>query len=155
MQKEMIRDFTLKISQSNKSELIVVMFEIMNVYFEDAKKAASYDDFKENIRNAQAVIYDLRKSLDRKYEISAGLYSLYSYWYKELELMVVKNDKKNLDAVAKMSLKIKEAFKEAAKADMSKPVMSNTEKVYAGLTYGKGELAETTDITNSGRGFFA
>ena len=155
MQKEQIREFTLRISQGNKSEIIVVLFDVLRVYLEAAEKASSYEKLKEEIRNAQAVIYDLRKSLNRKYEIAVSLDSLYSYWYKTLEMAVVKNDNSNIPAVKRMTVKIRDAFDKAAQTDDSAPAMSNTEKVYAGLTYGRGALSETTDITGGGRGFLA
>ncbi len=155
MKKEQIRDFTLRITQSNRTGIIVVLFEMIDVYLSDAAAATDYEGFKTNIRRAQAVIYDLRKSLDHRESISANLSSLYSYWYRELEMMVVRNSQENLPQIQEMIASLGESFKAISSLDESLPMMRNTEKVYAGLTYGKGQLTESYDITNGGRGFFA
>ena len=45
---------------------------------------------------------------------------------------------------------LKESFEKLAAQDDSGPAMSNTQSVYAGLTYGKGTLNESTSSGNRG-----
>ena len=155
MKKEQIRDFTLRITQSNKTGIIVILFEMIDVYLSDALQSTEYDRFRDNIRSAQAVIYDLRKSLDFNQEIALQLESLYSYWYRELEMMIVRDSRENLPGIKAMIGSLGDSFEKISSLDTSLPVMSNTEKVYAGLTYDKNQLTESYDITTGGRGFLA
>ena len=44
---------------------------------------------------------------------------------------------------------------EVAKQDTSEPLMHNTQQVYAGMTYGKEQLNENFQESDTSRGFFA
>ena len=50
--------------------------------------------------------------------------------------------------------KLRNSFETAAADDKSAPLMDNAQKVYAGLTYGKGRLTESF-INDDNRGFLA
>ena len=52
--------------------------------------------------------------------------------------------------------KLGKSFAEIAKQDKSAPIMQNSQKVYAGLTYGKNSLNEVFfDKNQASRGFKA
>ena len=59
---------------------------------------------------------------------------------------------KDLLAVVSMLDKLHEAFVVVSSQDTSGPIMKNVQNVYAGLTYSKGNLNETSD-TSSNRGY--
>ena len=44
MTKEMKQNYTLRISQANKSELVVIVYEMLLTYIEDAKAAHANGD---------------------------------------------------------------------------------------------------------------
>ena len=46
-------------------------------------------------------------------------------------------------------------FVEAAKQDNSEPLMKHTQQVVAGMTYQRGNLTETVQVSDTSRGFFA
>ena len=51
MEKERKQAFSIRITESNRTELVAIMFEIMDVYMEDAVKAKKADDkevFRQN-----------------------------------------------------------------------------------------------------------
>ena len=67
MEKEQILDFTRRISQSNRSGLTVINYEIIFAYLDDAKKAyqeEKWEEFKVALRKAQNSIGELMQTLD-------------------------------------------------------------------------------------------
>ena len=59
MTREEIQGFTAKISQCNRTELVVISYDIMKVYIRDAKKALAAEDeklFIWNIKKAKSVL---------------------------------------------------------------------------------------------------
>ena len=57
MKQEQVQIFTRRISQSNKSGLVVIVFDIIFAYIKEAKECLSADDyegFKEALKKAQA-----------------------------------------------------------------------------------------------------
>lgn len=157
MQKEKIQEYTRRISQDNRSELVVTMFDIMSTYFEDAKTAFDAEDneaFKANIRNIDKVLVQLIDSLNFKYQPADTLYSLYVYCREELANSMAKHDLEGFGHAKKVLGGLREGFAEAAKKDTSEPLMRNTEQVYAGMTYGKSDVNENYNASDTKRGFF-
>ena len=81
------QDFTRRITQSNRSELVVVLYDICFSYLDEAEKnlkEKDFDVYKEAVRKADAVIGELQAALNFQYELSPQLYPLYSYCRREL-----------------------------------------------------------------------
>ena len=56
MKQEQVQDFTRRISQSNRSGLTVIIYEIIFAYMDEAKESLSmdqYEDFKAALLKAQ------------------------------------------------------------------------------------------------------
>lgn len=156
MEREKISEFTRKISQCNKSGLTLVTYEILFTYIEEAEKAytdGNYDGFKQGVHKAAGCLERLMETLNFAYEISKDLYSIYRYCRDELVMAVVKKDIQKLDTVEGILQKLYESFVEAAKEDHSQPLMQNSEKVIAGMTYQKNNLTETYAMGDESRGF--
>ena len=151
------QEFTRRISQSNRTGLLLIMYEIFFTYINDARKDRDldkHDEFKENVRHADDVLVRLKEDLDFKYPISADLFKLYTFAQTKLSLSMVHYRKEELDIARNIIYPIYEAFSQIAEGDDSKPLMSNTQEVYVGMTYGRGSLTE--DIHgNTNRGFLA
>ena len=82
MEKEQIMDFTRRISQSNRSGLTVITYEIIFAYLTDAKKAyteKNWEEYKNALRRAQNAIAELMQTLNFSYEISKNLYQIYVF----------------------------------------------------------------------------
>ena len=156
MDNSLKQDFTRRLSQCNRGELIVIMYDIVFAYMDEAKKAhenKEYEAYKAAIKKAQTAIDSLIHGLDFKYAISKDLYKLYVYAKNCLAKAIYQN---RLDGILEAEKNLKSlyaSFCEAAKTDTSGPLMRNTQKVYAGMTYGRNTLNENC-LEDNHRGFF-
>ena len=150
-----IKEYTLKITQSSPTGLIVVLYDLAIEYIGDAKRAyaeGNHEEYRKECMNALKVINDLSSSLDFTYELAMPLFRVYEYMAKELSMAVIKNNTEGLDRVERYLSMIKGSFEKIAETDKGGPIMGNTQTVYAGLTYGKGVLNE--NISSDGnRGY--
>lgn len=156
MKREQITDFTRKISQSNRSELIVITYDIFFAYLADAREAYAVSDwmaYKEAIRKAQRVITELISALNFSQELAGNLYSIYVFCRDSLAKAIYKRDLEPLEDSERQMKRLYESFIEVAKQDASPPLMSNIQQVYAGYTYGKNDLTETCPDLRTDRGF--
>lgn len=156
MTKEQMQDFTRRVTQANRSGLVLIKYEMLFVYFDDIESAFGKDKeaLKHALRNADAVLKSFQSTLDFKYGMSAQLYSLYDFHRRQLAKVLMRNSLEDLSQSRVMLQSLYEAFKEAAKQDTSAPLMQNAQQVYAGYTYGKRDVNENCHIDSS-RGFFA
>ena len=158
MKKEQIQEFTRRISQSNKGGLVIVMYDILFAYLTEAKEAydkEQWDSYKKAVRHAQRTIDELISALDFSYDLASELYRIYVFCRDNLAKAVYKRDIEELLLSERLMKKLYTAFSETMKQDKSAPLMSNTQQVYAGITYGKNDLTETYQVPETSRGFFA
>ncbi|MDE5908717.1 MAG: flagellar export chaperone FliS [Lachnospiraceae bacterium] len=158
MTKELKQQFTLKITQANKTQLVVILYEMLLAYIEEAKDAhekSDRDGFREGIRKSRGCLNELMASLHFEYEPAMNLLQLYLYANRELARADIRNSVEELDHVEKTMKKLHDAYEEISSQDASGSVMSNTQTVYAGLTYGKNTLTESLANQGSERGFRA
>ncbi|MBR6638105.1 MAG: flagellar protein FliS [Lachnospiraceae bacterium] len=155
MTREEIQGFTAKISQCNRTELVVISYDIMKVYIRDAKKALAAEDeklFIWNIKKAKSMLEELMNALDFNYpQVTNNLMSLYLFIQSRFNKCIFKKQDVNLDVVVRIVDKLQAGFAEVAKEDTTGPVMENTSAVYAGITYGKGTLNEMYEEKNGFR----
>lgn len=139
MTKEQINEFSMRISQSNKTEIVVITYEIIINYLDSAKKSINnnIDDFVFNVKKARQFLNQLSTALDFRYELSVELMNLYMYANECLIKSEMKRQDIHLSTVRDMMCKLKGAFEEISRQDISGPAMQGGEKVYEGLTYGR------------------
>ena len=80
MTSELKQQFTLKISQANKTRLVVILYEMMLVYIEEARQANEAGDqesFRKGIKNAKGCLHELMASLHLEYPVAENLMQLY------------------------------------------------------------------------------
>lgn len=159
MEKNKIQEFTLRVTQASKTELVVILYDII---LSDIRQAIQYYEeryinlFDHELKHAAKCINELMATLDYRISLSHDLLSLYSYVNKTLITAQMKKEASLLTSVALVIEKLKFAFEEISKQDESGPVMENTHQVYAGLTYGRGTLNESYLSTyDQNRGFKA
>lgn len=149
--------YSKRITQANRSELVVITYEILIEHLENAQKSYGCDtEFYSDLEQAQSFLKELMVSLDFTYKISYDLLSIYIFINKSLIEAKQKNSCELLPRIQKMLEGLLNSFREAGSQDQSEPLMQNTQKVYAGLTYGKNDVNEmdlTADV--SSRGFRA
>lgn len=158
MTKECRQQFTLRITQANKTELIVILYEMILTYLDDAERAleaGEIADFRDSLRKVRGCIGELTASLNLDYELAARLLSLYLYCNREVIKADARKDVEPLVHIRTVVEKLRTAYEELAKQDTTGPVMQNSQTVYAGLTYGKNSLSEDMADQGANRGFRA
>ncbi len=134
---------------------MLIKFEMLFVYFDDICAAFEKDDKEEltySVRRADAVLKSFQETLDFSYDISARLFALYDFHRRQLAKVLMRHSLTELEQSRQLLQQLYESFQEASKQDASRPLMQNTQQVYAGYTYGKNDLNESYDIGAS-RGF--
>lgn len=140
MTKDEMRDFSMRIAVSSKTELIVITYDIIENYVnsaEEAYKAGDLDGVVFNLQKAKQFVNNLSSCLDFRYGISRNLMSLYIYANNCLMKDIVKRTPNNADVVRSIIDRLRDSFKEVSVHDNSGKSMRNTEQVYVGYTYGK------------------
>lgn len=139
------KEYTARVAQANRSELVVIIYELFLIAIDEAKKAFHKGDLEvgvKEIKRAEGFLQELMGSLDKRYEIAEPLMRLYRYIYEQLIFSVIRRKMVNEEVIIEVMTNLKEAFTEVAKEDQSEAVMENAQQLYAGLTYGKGSLNE-------------
>ncbi|MBQ9391457.1 MAG: flagellar protein FliS [Lachnospiraceae bacterium] len=157
MDQEAVTTFTRRITNGNKSQIIVVLFDMVLVDLDDATeglKNHEQEEYMEALRHANEVLEHLQNALDFKYDISKDLYSLYDYCKRSIAKSMYSGRDEGINEAREVIEPLAEAFREVAENDDSAPLMENTQKIAAGLTYGKTDVNEAVD-TNDNRGFLA
>lgn len=159
MKKDRIQGFTARVTQASKSELIVILYEMILAEIAEAMEAYEKGDlivFDKELKRAQKYVNELIVPLDYHYVISYDLVSLYLYVNKRIVTAIIKRNPISLNSAESVLKKLLVSFEGVSREDKSGPMMRNTQQLYAGLTYGKGTLNETyIDPNNRSRGFIA
>lgn len=156
MTKELKQEYTLRITQANKTQLITILYEMALLYVDEAKEAleaGNRTDFKNAVRRIQGCMCELMDSLHMEYEVAHNLLQLYLYINREVAKSALHNSTENLEHVRPILEKLAEAYRQIEAQDSTGPVMGNTQTVYAGLTYGKDTLNESAADPAANRGF--
>ena len=157
MQKEAVQAFTARITQASKSELIVILYEMILTEIKEAEEAFERKDmeaFDKGLKQAQKYLGELRAALDYRYKLAYDLASLYQYVNERIINAMIRKKPDSLKSAVSVLQKLLTGFEGVSREDTSGPMMRNTQQLYAGLTYGKGTLNETYIDPNDGnRGF--
>lgn len=132
MEKEQILDFTRRISQSNRSGLTVINYEIIFAYLDDAKKAyqeEKWEEFKVALRKAQNSIGELMQTLDFSYDISRNLYRIYVFCKDSLAAAMYKRSLTEIENAEKMLQKLYQSLQ----GGRDRFLCANDEKYPAGV----------------------
>ena len=149
MDKDKLQEFATRVSQANRSELVVVIYEATLASIVEGKKLLEKNEIAEarqEIERAKGMINELMASLDMQYSVSHYLRQLYIYCYHELCHGVALRQPELFDHATDVLEGLLPSFREVAKQDDSKPVMKNVQQIYAGLTYGRKSLNETIAV---------
>jgi len=159
MKQEKLNNFSTRITQANKSELVVITYEILLDSLLSAREECDKEDwisFQKDLKRVQKLIHELMGALNFQFRLSLELMTLYQYCGKCIVKAMHQKDCSEFDTVEGIINRLKVAFEEVAKTDRSEPVMKNTQTIYAGLTYGKHSLNEVfVNVNEANRGFRA
>ncbi len=152
MTKECKQQFTLRITQANSTQLIVILYEMTLQYLADGEQAAGEAELVEAIHKARGCVKELLNSLHREYSPAGELSRLYLYCLRRLAACEVRRDRAILEDVRKVIVPLCDAYKQIQDRNTSGPVMNNSQTVYAGLTYGRNQLTENMADQGTNRG---
>ena len=154
-----LKAYTARVTQANRSELVVITYDVIIDSIEEAKKhfeAKDYLMYEKELKRVQKLLNELMGSLDHRFPISRDLLQLYSFTNRRVIDALFKREPELLDTVVSVIEKLRVGFEGVAKEDKSATVMGNTQKLYAGLTYGKHALNEVfVGANEANRGFRA
>lgn len=158
MNKEKKQEYTLRIAQANKTELIVILYEMTLTYLNDALiklDVSDIDGFGDELMRARACIDELIGNLHFEYEPARQLKQLYLYMKKCIRESLISGKNEGLDDVIKHLDRLRESYESVKDTDTSGPVMSHTQTVLAGMTYSKDKVLNSLTQECPGRGFLA
>ena len=156
MTTELKQEYTLRITQANKTQLITILYEMVLLYVDEAENALDADnkmEFKSAVRKIRGCMNELTASLNFEYELAQNFLQLYLYVNRELVKASSHYEKENLEHVRLVIGQLHKAYEQIQNQDTSGPVMGNTQTVYAGLTYGRNTLTENLADSDANRGF--
>ena len=142
MTKECKQQFTLRITQANSTQLIVILYEMTLQYLADGEQAVDDAGLVEAVHRARGCIKELLNSLHREYSPAGELSRLYLFCLRRLAVCEVRRDRTILEEIRKVIAPLCDAYRQIQDQDTSGPVMNNSQTVYAGLTYGRNQLTE-------------
>ncbi|SFQ20295.1 flagellar protein FliS [Lachnospiraceae bacterium XBB1006] len=157
MNKEKKQEFTARVVNANRSELIVIMYDLIYAYMEDARNDYEKDDWeavKVDFDHMETVIRRLVRDLNHTYKVADELYALYQFCLRQIAKSRVKKELSGMEDAKSVLDNLYVGMKGMAKEDDSTPMMRNSQQVVAGLTYGKSSLSEM-QLGDNNRGFYA
>lgn len=147
MTSEMKQHFTARISQANKTGLVVILYEMTDCYLEEGIRGMEQGDvdaLELSFSRARGCINELLYSLHLEYEVANNLRQLYMYCLRRMVYARVHMDLQAAQEVKNIFFRLGRAYQEAVKGDSSPAEMKNTQAVYSGLTYGRSGVVEST-----------
>ena len=155
----MVRDFQNKIVNASQTDLLLINYEMLFVTLDEALAAIDVDHevaFNKTMTQANRLLRELTDNLDFKYDIAKELMAIYIFVSKQLiDASITFNKEPILSAKNVLNMLYQGWLEARAKDGEKKPLVSNGQKVYAGLTYGKGTLNEMVYDGVGTRGFKA
>lgn len=147
MTDEQMNVYKMRIAQAGIAEMTVVMLEMEMQWIDEALEAYGVQDmdtFIVCVEKAQAVQVELMNVMNMENPTAAEVYSVFAFINKQLILAKIKRTPLDIERCKKMLEKYHASFQAIVKTDHSGKVMEQSEKVYAGLTYGTGGLVENS-----------
>lgn len=145
MEKEKIESYSFKVTQANKTQLVVLVYDIILDDITTAREeyaAGETEAFVKTVKHGQQFVMELMRTLDCQYMIGLDLMTLYLYVNKQMIQAIIQRKPDAMEGLDDVILKLRTAFDTISRTDYSGPVMQNAEQVYAGLTYNKQNLSE-------------
>lgn len=158
MTKECKQQFTLRITQANPTELVVILYEMTLEYLKEARQdleAENIPGFREALRKTRGCVAELMESLHLEYEPAPDIYRILIFCMRRIAHGEIARDGLALSEVERVLKPLHDAFETIQGQNPEGPVMGNSQTVYAGLTYGRTSLVENAGDGRNNRGFLA
>lgn len=151
------QDFTLRISQANSTEMVVVLYDMLLCYIRDGKTAlerAEEARLQAAVRRARGCVGELMNSLNLQYEPAPALLGLYGFCIRRLAAAESGRKSLPLEEIERVIVPLRDAYGQLAAQNGAGAVMGNSQTVYAGLTYGRNSLTENMADQGANRGLY-
>ncbi len=158
MTKECKQQFTLRITQANPTQLVVILYEMVLCYLgemEEAVRAQDVTMFHESAAHCRGCLNELLMSLHLEYEPALQLQQLYFFCIRRLASAERKMEDDELTDIKKVIQPLHDAYQQIEDQNEKGPVMNNSQTLYAGLTYGRDQLTENMTDQGTNRGVLA
>lgn len=155
MTKEKKQQFTLRITQANPTQMVVILYEMCLEYLGEAREAlqeGKIEEFRESTRKTRGCLTELMQSLDLDYEPAPAMMQVFLFCVRRLAYSEFHKDAKALEEIDQVLRPLRDAYAKIQEQNSAGPVMGNAQTVYAGLTYGRNSLTENTGDPGSNRG---
>lgn len=147
MTKEEINIYKMRITQAGVLELTLIMLEMEMQWMEEAMEAFDKQEgeqYEDCVTKAQSTQLELMNVLNVNNAVALDVYSVFVYINKKLIESKIRKKPQELERCVKMLSKFYHSFQAIASTDVAGPVMRQSEKIYAGLTYGTHGLIENS-----------
>ena len=158
MTNDKIQNFTMRVSQANRTEMVTILYDIGQTYIEDAVNSLKNDNktqFRVEVGRVRNTLKELMNSVDTSQQLGQNLLELYIFCSSELTKAFIYYSATELYHVGSIFKKLGDAYREAAKKDLSGPVMANAQKVYDGITYNRNLTMDSMQTADAKRGIYA
>lgn len=147
MTEKQIEEFKRRIATGSKEELLIVTFDIMSEYIEEAEsdfQRKNIEEFLEKNKNARKCLGNIISSLNMDYSLSYELLRLYLFINKSLIQSEIRKEPVNYQCISTIINKIRNSFAVVAANEKTATGYNNDGEIYAGLTYSKGASLNET-----------
>lgn len=155
MTKECKQQFTLRITQANPTQLIVILYEMVLCYLDEMEEAIKEKDetvVHECARKIRGCMNELLLSLNMEYEPAPQLKKLYMFCIRRLVHAERRKEESLLSEIRRVIQPLHDAYQQIEIQNDKGPVMNNSQTLYAGLTYGPKSLTENMADQGANRG---
>ena len=155
MTSERKQQFTLRITQANPTQLVVILYEMLICYLEEMEEAVQLQDavmYHESARRCRGCLNELLLSLNLDYEPAPQLQQLYFFCIRRLANAERRMEDEPLAEIKRVIQPLHDAYQQIEDQNTNGPVMNNSQTVYAGLTYDRNSLSENMADQGANRG---
>lgn len=158
MTKEQIQNFTFRISNANRTDMIAILYDMGIEYLNGALtalKESKFKDFSDEIYRFRGVNRELMDSVNNETQIGRNFLSIYVFMGRMVTEALINREGEPLKRVIRMLTKMSETYRELGKKDPTGPVMEHAETVYSGFTYNRNRVTDNVSNADVNRGFLA
>ena len=155
MTKECKQQFTLRITQANPTQMIVILYDMILCYLDEMEDAIQEKDetgLHEGARKIRGCINELLGSLHMEYEPAPRLKQLYLFCVRRLVHAERRKEEGPLSDIRRVIKPLCDAYRQIELQNDKGQVMNNSQTLYAGLTYGRNYLTENMADQGANRG---
>lgn len=147
-----------QVANATQGQLLRITYDLLLESLDNIKKRSEEETdkaFAQEIGRSRQILQTLIDTLDFKQAIAQDLLSIYVYINGLLIKSLIKYDDSLIEEAKELINRLLVGWDEITANDtVTTKVMNNAQQVYAGLTYGKGDLNESV-LDDKNRGFRA